>query len=278
MNIEELKLKLENLVKEINSLSQQDIVFFHQQAKENSHNLVIKGVKGTPIYKTSLYIQPNQAFNCIDIGLYGISIEKEMLGFMVDLCGKSFHSYKHLQKKREPFWRVGIEDFDIIRKAAYRYAGLESFKKYFDQPISNNIANDIQDIIEKTDIKTTEKESLIQCRIGQGKFRENLINLWQGCSVTGVNMISLLVASHIKPWCYSDNKERLDPFNGFLLLPNIDKAFDMGYISFDEKGMIVISKDLDDFGLLGIKRSMQINIKDENIPYLKYHRTHIFKS
>jgi hypothetical protein len=61
-------------------------------------------------------------------------------------------------------------------------------------------------------------------------------------------------------------------------LPNIDKAFDMGYISFDEKGMILISKDWDDFGLLGIKRSMQINIKDENIPYLEYHRTHVFKS
>jgi hypothetical protein len=200
MKIEELKLKLERLVKEINSLSQQNIVYFHQQPKEGSHNLVIKGVKGTPIYKTSLYIQPNQTFNYIDICLYGISIEKEMLGFMVDLCGKSFHSYKHLQKKREPFWRVGIEDFDIIRKAAYRYVGLESFKKYFDQSINNNIAHDIQDIIEKNDIKNTEKESLIQCRIGQGKFRENLINLWQGCSVTGVKMISLLVASHIKPW------------------------------------------------------------------------------
>jgi len=268
MNIEELKLKLESLVKEINSLSQQNIVYFHPQPKEGSHILAIKGAKGTPVDNTSLYIQPNQTFNYIDIGLYGKSIEKEMLGFMVDLCGKSFHSYKHPKGQRQPFWRVEIEEFDIIRKAAYRYAGLESFKKYFDKSINNNIANDIQDIIEKNDIKTTEKESLIQCRIGQGKFRENLINLWQGCSVTGVKMISLLVASHIKPWCYSDNKERLDPFNGFLLLPNIDKAFDMGYISFDEKGMILISKDFDDFGLLGIKRSMQINIKDENIPYL----------
>lgn len=103
MNIEELELKLESLVKEINSLSQQNVVYFHQQPKKDSYNLVIKGVKGTPIYRTSLYIQPNNVFNYIDICLYGISLEKEMLGFMVDLCGKSFHSYKHLKKKENHF-------------------------------------------------------------------------------------------------------------------------------------------------------------------------------
>lgn len=276
MNIVELRIKLENLVKEINSLSQQNIVYFHQQAKEERNNMAIKGVKGTPIGSTSLYIHPNKKFT-YSISLYGKSIEKEMFDFMVDLCGKKPFGYAH-PPKGQAYWKVENENFNIIRKAAYRYAGLDSSREYFDQSLNNDIAHDIQKILKQTDIETTEKESLIQCRIGQGKFRENLINLWQGCSVTGVKIISLLVASHIKPWCYSDNKERLDPFNGFLLLPNIDKAFDMGYISFDEKGMILISKDLDDFGLLGIKRSMQINIKDENIPYLEYHRTHVFKS
>ena len=91
-------------------------------------------------------------------------------------------------------------------------------------------------------------------------------------------MISLLVASHIKPWAYSDNKERLDPFNGLLLLPNIDKGFDTGYISFDNTGKIIISKDLGDYRLFGINKEMQINIKDGNIPYFEYHRTHVYKS
>ena len=140
----------------------------------------------------------------------------------------------------------------------------------------DHIAQDIQEIIKQPNSEPTEKSSLILCRIGQGKFREDLIKLWQECSVTGFKMISLLVASHIKPWADSDNKERLDAFNGLLLLPNIDKAFDKGYISFDEMGTIIISKDLGDFGSLGIKRDMKINIKDENIPYLEYHRTHVF--
>jgi hypothetical protein len=125
MNTDELRIKLESLVTEINSLSEHDNVYFHQQDKVKEH-MVIKGKKGTHIYKTSLYVQPNKAVTYIDICLYGISIEKEMLDFMVDLCGKSFDGYKHPHKRKEPYWRVGIEDFNIVRKAAYRYAGLKS--------------------------------------------------------------------------------------------------------------------------------------------------------
>lgn len=123
MNIEELRLKLDSLVTEINSLSQRDIVYFHQQniVKEN---MAIKGEKGTHVYKTSLYIHPNKSFTYIDISLYGISLEKEMFDFMVNLCGSKPYGYAHPQD-RQPYWKVRIENFHIIRKAAYRYAGLD---------------------------------------------------------------------------------------------------------------------------------------------------------
>lgn len=143
--------------------------------------------------------------------------------------------------------------------------------------ISDEIANDIQSIIEQPEIENTEKSSLIQSRIGQGKFRESLVSLWGGCAVTRCNEISLLVASHIKPWSKSDNQERLDPYNGFLLLPNLDKVFDLGFISFDPAGNILISSRLPEYKLLGIAETMSIQIRENNKIYLEYHRSNVFK-
>jgi putative restriction endonuclease len=82
---------------------------------------------------------------------------------------------------------------------------------------------------------------LIKARIGQGAFRAKLIVLWGSCAVTGYKDLNLLVASHIKPWSVSSNSERLDVYNGLLLVPNLDKAFDSGFISFKESGEIMIS-------------------------------------
>ena len=144
--------------------------------------------------------------------------------------------------------------------------------------ITDEIPTDIQSIIEQQNIENTEKTSLIQSRIGQGKFRESLVSLWGGCSVTKCSQLSLLVASHIKPWSKSDNQERLDPYNGFLLLPNLDKAFDLGFISFESSGNILISSKLPEYKLLGISKDMRIQIRENNLIYLEYHRSHVFKN
>ena len=144
--------------------------------------------------------------------------------------------------------------------------------------ITDEIANDIQSIIDQRNIESTEKTSLIQSRIGQGKFRESLVSIWGGCSVTKCSQLSLLVASHIKPWSKSDNQERLDPYNGLLLLPNLDKAFDLGFISFESSGNILISSKLPEYELLGISKSINIQIRENNKIYLEYHRAHVFKN
>jgi HNH endonuclease len=86
---------------------------------------------------------------------------------------------------------------------------------------------------------------------------------WKGCSVTAFPRIDLLVASHIKPWKASNNFERLDVFNGLLLLPNLDRAFELGYISFNEKGTIIISPTLEHPELIGIDSTMRLNVASE---------------
>ncbi|MDR1787948.1 MAG: HNH endonuclease [Treponema sp.] len=136
--------------------------------------------------------------------------------------------------------------------------------------------SDLTDIISSS-AGETEKLRQIQCRIGQGEFRESLIKLWQGCSVTRYGLVDILRASHIKPWCVSSDDERLDQFNGFLLTPNLDAAFDKGLISFNDDGTILIAEQYKSaLQELGIFENMKINLKEENKKYLMYHRKYVF--
>lgn len=129
-------------------------------------------------------------------------------------------------------------------------------------------------------LSDTEKEAVIKSRIGQGQFRESLIRYWSVCAITGCQEHKLLKASHIKPWSKSEATERLSIYNGLLLSPNLDACFDSGYISFDDSGKIMISKQLNekDMGALGIHQDMKLfKIEPEHCKYLGYHRDNIFK-
>ncbi|KAB7892593.1 HNH endonuclease [Poseidonibacter ostreae] len=143
--------------------------------------------------------------------------------------------------------------------------------------LNNYLIKDIENILSKEIPISTEKEETIKCRIGQGKFRDELIKYWGACAVSLFDKIELLMASHIKPWRDSTNKERLDIYNGLLLTPNLDKVFDKGLISFDIKGNILISESFKNYNLFGINENMKIKIEEEHKKYLKYHQKNIFK-
>lgn len=126
-----------------------------------------------------------------------------------------------------------------------------------------------------------DREIKILARIGQGKYRDDLKHLWDSaCSVTDCAMSDILIASHIKPWrsCV-ENYEWLNPYNGLLLIPNLDSLFDKGYISFSDEGLISISSkiDADEYDRLGINSEMRLRfILEEHKVFLKYHRENIF--
>jgi hypothetical protein len=122
----------------------------------------------------------------------------------------------------------------------------------------------------------TEREAIIAARRGQGRFRDAVIQLWAGkCAVTKCRALPLLRASHIKPWRDSNNAERLNPYNGLLLTPNLDAAFDLGVVSFADNGRLLISPNInnDQAGLLGLKPNLKlICVFEESRPFLAIHR------
>ncbi len=125
-------------------------------------------------------------------------------------------------------------------------------------------------------------EAVVKARRNQGLFRSLLMDKYDGrCCLCGLDNRYLLVASHIKPWRDSTDKEKVSIHNGLLLCPNHDKLFDSGFISFDDDGRIMISSvelDEKDCKLLNINKDMKIDVSDEQKPFLKYHRENIFAS
>ena len=127
--------------------------------------------------------------------------------------------------------------------------------------------------------KRTEIETLIKARLGQGSFRQNVLEQYPSCPLTGLDIQPLLIASHIKPWSVCNNKERLCRFNGLMLAPNIDRLFDNGLITFDTDGTIKIHPTIDPENQerLGISRDMKLKIEPESEKYFEYHRNHVFQ-
>ncbi|EHY8552884.1 HNH endonuclease [Vibrio parahaemolyticus] len=141
-----------------------------------------------------------------------------------------------------------------------------------------SLDEDIAEVIHSSNTNTTEKQRLISSRLGQGQFRKSLLDYWKECAVTQAKNTSMLLASHIKPWSMSNDFERLDRFNGLLLSPNIDRAFDLGFISFDSNGRILFSPKLEDKQDFGLNDAMKIEIKHQHQYYLEFHREFVFKN
>ena len=165
--------------------------------------------------------------------------------------------------------RKSISDF-----SAGLYKFLDFIKSDYHKRIEDSIISEIVRVEKSQSLKDTEKKAIVLSRIGQGTFRKELINYWGCCSVSGITSTWILIASHIKPWRVSNNNERLDVYNGLLLLPNLDKLFDKGYISFKTNGQVIYSKylSMDDKKTLHLTDDLKLSkVSPNHIPYLKYH-------
>jgi len=145
-----------------------------------------------------------------------------------------------LEVKNGDYYAVGNHDVRVSRKAP------------------SNVAQDVTDIFD-TIVEKTERESMVLARIGQGKFRQNVIDAWgngESCALTLTNIREMLIASHIVPWskCIS-NEQRLDGANGILLCAHIDKLFDAHILTFVKqcsKFILKLSSKIDPSTLKGL--------------------------
>jgi hypothetical protein len=123
----------------------------------------------------------------------------------------------------------------------------------------------------------TERSGLVTSRVGQGYFRNQLIEKFDNkCAVTQSKLNKVLIASHIVPWSEASDIERLDVNNGLLLSPLYDALFDKHFISFNQSGKIIVSTHLsDEIRLLNIDLNASISINKKMEPYLQRHRARL---
>lgn len=155
---------------------------------------------------------------------------------------------------------------------------------------------------KNTDIMTLHPELLIdqlpmgvdikketKIRVGQYFFRTSVLTAYgNSCCITGIKKPDLIVASHIKPWRFSDSKtERTNPSNGLCLNALHDKAFDRGLITLDRNYKIIISKHLKDTPMDDSTRDWfcsyegkKIALPDKFLPgkeFIEYHNDVLFQ-
>jgi putative restriction endonuclease len=123
-------------------------------------------------------------------------------------------------------------------------------------------------------------------RVGQEKYRREVIEYMAQCPFTKITDERLLIASHIKPYsiCMKENREdqALDYLNGLALSPTYDRLFDQGYITFKDDGNLICGTQLSPYtwDKLNINPSAinRMRIFPENREeYLEFHRNHVFQ-
>lgn len=225
------------------NLSDSSICKYYSAIRAISKDMISKGV----INKSLFQMNPVEIDFAISIILRDISfINKDLRGNSMYSCALKYY-------------RV------------YAFENNDSDEQY------ENIIKEINNSF----LAETEKEALVKSRRGQGTFRESLMEKYSStCIVTGINLKTLLIASHVKPWSVSNNYERLSSENGLLLSATFDKLFDKGYISFKNNGQMIISHHINEENKkrLNISSNVYVNLlpTSELLNNLEYHRDIIF--
>lgn len=160
----------------------------------------------------------------------------------------------------------------------------ESVRKIDTSPVNkldlSTEATQIKDTIDKLlervgNIGETTRDAVVKQRVGQGLFKTMLMKKYDGkCCLCSLGLKPLLIGSHIKRWCESEDSEKLDPNNGLLLCALHDALFDSFFISFQDDGRILISDSInsEEREILGLNEEFKIDISKGMCPFIQWHR------
>lgn len=183
-------------------------------------------------------------------------------------------SYIYVEKlglENDPifYWKLFV-DFDAIWQQK-------------NGPLVLHYGNKIKQEVPKISKKDSKKrQEITNARYGQGKYREELLEQCRFCPFTMISDERLLIASHIKPWAASNDKEKVDPYNGYILSPLYDKLFDKGFITFTEDRHVILSEFISKYTWkqIGLKNDTFIKalpMDEKRVKYLEFHHESIFK-
>lgn len=189
-------------------------------------------------------------------------------------------SYVYVEKvglEKDPlfYWKLFV-DFDAIWEKQngplVLYYGKQKLKEELKETEEVKISKENE----------SKRQEIRKARDGQGKYRELLLEQCRYCPFTMISDERLLIASHIKPWAASNEKEKIDPYNGYMLSPLYDKLFDRGFITFSENRHVILSEFISPYTWkqIGLKNDTFIKnlpIDEKRIEYLKFHQESVFK-
>ena len=180
-------------------------------------------------------------------------------------------------------------DSSLNRKGMSNYSKLDKkvWNEFYNNP--EDVVFESEKLLQPNEIHTktlkTEYIISIKQRINQSFFRKSVLASYNNkCCISGVDIQSMLIASHIIPWSINE-ANRLNPSNGLCLNSLYDKAFDKGFITIDRDYRIVLSSKLKDNQNIFIKDNFQkvegnsIDLPSKFLPnksFLMYHNENVF--
>lgn len=212
----------------------------------------------------SCYVQVEDLAKAISVGIYAT---KDKHGYSIYTMLPSFLSdYVHLLKENNAL--ISITKTKTPRT---------QIKKKNKTSRKKRVIRSIENLKKKiSNLSETEQQAITKVRIGQGYFKELLLDKYScKCALCDIHTPQLLIASHIKAWSNSNDKEKLDENNGLLLCAHHDALFDKHLISFKNNGELVISPSIseEEYASLNINSIPSLSLTAEMIPYIEEHRS-----
>ncbi len=178
--------------------------------------------------------------------------------------------YRH--RERTPFLYLGT--LELLWHEPHADRPSQFVFRFEESPAVSSVAPEAYRPL--ADLDSTVREVTVQARVGQARFRQQLLDRWEyRCSVSGVRIPEILRASHIRRWSDANDRERLDPANGLLLAPQYDALFELRYISFSPEGQLLRARHLEsqDLTRLGIQPTDHLRrLPSDTARYLDLHR------
>lgn len=175
--------------------------------------------------------------------------------------------------------------FDIVPGIRDRNGDLRNAIVFRLRPVHDEIGEELVagpvPFLDLESVDATVRQVLNTVRTKQDLFRRRLTTVERGCRLTNVYDLRFLRASHIKPWAASDDRERVDRNNGLLLTPSADLLFDHGWISFEDRGRLLVADGLP----AEVSQKVGLDLSKgrdcgaftaEQMVFLEYHRDCVF--